>query len=104
MHGRVLSAMGKAVEGAKAVIVFATSDYQKSRNCSLEADYIYELRRPVLPIKLEAGFRARDWLGILLGSSLYVRLLPEDLSGPSFEQKLDEILHRLGPMIGREFK
>ena len=36
-----------------------------------EAEYTYQLRKPFIPLRLEAGYKADGWLGIMVGTKLW---------------------------------
>lgn len=37
----------------------------------LEAEYAFKLRKPIIPLKMERNYEAREWLGLILGSKLF---------------------------------
>ncbi len=61
MHGSTLDSMAKAVEEASCIIICMTKAYKESKNCELEAKYIQQLRKPIVPLLLEKNFKPNGW-------------------------------------------
>ena len=36
-----------------------------------EAEYAFTLKKPMIPLKMERNYQAREWLGFILGSKLF---------------------------------
>ncbi len=73
MSGSTLEAMALAVEGAVAVIVIVSPAYKRSAACRTEAEYAYQLKKPIVPVKNQP-YSADGWLGALLGTKLYFQV------------------------------
>ena len=59
---------------------------------ALEAEYMYRLRKDIIPLVLEPGYVPDGWLGILIGTKLFF-----DLSQPaSFDVELDRVIQEIG--------
>jgi len=71
MKGDVIEAMAEAVEGAAVVVSIMTSAYKQSPNCQSELKYTNKLRKPIVPVVAEPGYRPDGWLGLILGDRLY---------------------------------
>ena len=78
MHGSTLECMAHAVEQAMCVIVCMTEKYKQSPNCQSEAEYAYRLKKPLVPILFQAKYRPDGWLGMLLGTRLYIDFTKHD--------------------------
>ncbi|ESP03408.1 hypothetical protein LOTGIDRAFT_171498 [Lottia gigantea] len=88
MEGSTLQAMANAIEGAKVVICCMSQKYKDSPNCRAEAEYAFQLRRPIIPLIMERGYRPDGWLGFILGAKLFY-----DFSGKySFESRMDGLI------------
>ncbi|KAK6167536.1 hypothetical protein SNE40_021537 [Patella caerulea] len=88
MEGSTLQAMASAIEGAEAVIICMSQKYKDSPNCRAEAEYAFQLRRPIIPLIMERGYRPDGWLGFILGAKLFY-----DFSGKySFETRIDGLM------------
>jgi len=57
-----------------------------------EAEYMYRLRKDIIPLVLEPGYVPDGWLGILIGTKLFF-----DLSRPAtFDAELERLIQELG--------
>lgn len=72
MHGNSVKAMANAIEASKCIILCMSTNYQRSNACHHEADYAYVLNRHIVPLVVQPGYKARDWLGFIIGSRIYV--------------------------------
>ncbi|XP_068693610.1 uncharacterized protein [Montipora foliosa] len=70
MRGSTLDSMAKAVEDASVVLICASQKYKDSSNCRSEADYVYELKKDIIPLMMQRNYKADGWLGFLLGTKL----------------------------------
>jgi hypothetical protein len=87
IHGSSMDSMAKAVEESYCVLICVTEKYRQSPNCQAEAQYAFKLRKPIIPLILEAGFEdSRGWLGILIGDKIFINFA---------KKKYDECLARL---------
>lgn len=59
--GDAIKAMAFAIKHASCVLMCITEKYYESSNCRLEADYIYKLKKPFLPILMQKGYKPEDW-------------------------------------------
>ena len=66
----VNGAMFETVEGAAVVCYGISQAYKESTNCRLEAQYAFQQQVDMVPLMLEDGYRAKGWLGMLLGVRL----------------------------------
>ena len=57
-----------------------------------EAEYMYRLRKDIIPLVLEPGYVPDGWLGMLIGTKLFF-----DLSRPAtFDVELDRLIQEIG--------
>ena len=70
MAGDTVETMATAVENSSAVIMCASQAYKESHNCRLEAMYANQLKKPIIPLKMEE-YKPDGWLGLLMGVKLY---------------------------------
>jgi len=95
MTGAVNDAMSRAVEGAAVLVVGMSSSYQMSANCRLELEYAHQLNKPFVPLLMESEWKASGWLGLILGSKLYI-----DLTQPAaLDTKRNEILKEISGIV-----
>ena len=90
MAGSTLEAMAMAVEEAFCVVTVISSGYKDSAACRTEAEYAYQLRKPIIPVKNE-DYTATGWLGAVTGTKLWFSFAGE-LSRPAFKAKTSELL------------
>ena len=72
MGGSTLEAMAKAVEDAAVVLVCVSQRYKESPNCRSEGEYAYQLNKDIIPLMMQRNYKADGWLGILVGSKLWI--------------------------------
>ena len=72
IHGSSLESMARAVEDAECVLVCMTEKYKQSPNCRAEAEYAFNLKKPIVPLIMQASYRPDGWLGIILGSKIFI--------------------------------
>lgn len=63
----VLEKMAEAIEDSEVVIVGISSAYKDSQACRTEANYAYTLKKNIVFVQAEDGYRPKGWLGALLG-------------------------------------
>lgn len=90
MHGSTLDCMAHAVEQSCVIIMCMTEKYKQSPNCQSEAEYAYRLKKPFVPILLQAKFKPDGWLGMLLGTKLYVDFTKSDFDS-NYKKLVKEI-------------
>ena len=72
MGGSTLEAMAKAVENAAVILVCVSERYKESPNCRSEAEYAYQLKKDIIPLKMQRNYTADGWLGMLVGTKLWI--------------------------------
>ncbi|XP_015780019.1 PREDICTED: uncharacterized protein LOC107357901 [Acropora digitifera] len=72
MTGDTLETMARAVEKSSLVLIAMSRGYQSSPNCRSEAEYAYTRRKQIIPLMMEENYKPDGWLGIILGSKLYM--------------------------------
>lgn len=81
-----------AVEKAGAVIYCISEDYKNSKSCHDTANYAHTQKKAMLPVMVQEGYAANDWLGFLLGSKLWYGIFPSTLKDKAaFEMQMDAI-------------
>ena len=71
IHGNFLTWMDWAVSNSHVVIILASRKYNESMNCEREACRAAELRKKIVPVRLEADFMAEKWLASTIAGLLY---------------------------------
>ncbi|KAL4217626.1 hypothetical protein ACF0H5_022368 [Mactra antiquata] len=88
MGGSTLESMANAVEDADIVLMCMSSKYKTSLPCRAEAEYAYQTKKTIIPLKMEKGYYPDGWLGFILGTKLFF-----EFSGKyPFEKKMEELL------------
>ncbi|KAI3383866.1 hypothetical protein SNEBB_006409 [Seison nebaliae] len=72
MTDNSIQAMAEAVENCSIFLMCFTEAYKCSDNCRAEAEYARECHKPIIPLLMQAKYKADGWLGFLLGSKIYV--------------------------------
>ena len=72
MTNNTLEAMASGLEQAKLVLICYSEHYKHSNMCRTEAEYVFELGKPFIPINMEYKYKPTGWLGIIIGARLYV--------------------------------
>ncbi|RMZ93632.1 hypothetical protein BpHYR1_018601, partial [Brachionus plicatilis] len=57
IHGSSLEAMAKAVENSKCVLMCMTEKYKQSTNCRAEAEYAFQLNKPIIPLIMQKNYK-----------------------------------------------
>ncbi|KAK6192097.1 hypothetical protein SNE40_003636 [Patella caerulea] len=96
MEGSTLQAMADAVEKACVVLVCMSERYKESSNCRTEAEYAFTLKKPIIPLMMQRGYKPNGWLGMILGAKLFV-----DFSG---KYSFDDSFKNLSRQLGRDGK
>lgn len=58
------------VEDTSVVLICLSAKYKESASCKSEAEHSNKILKPIIPLKLQAGFIPDGWLKILIGSKL----------------------------------
>ncbi|XP_076083083.1 uncharacterized protein LOC143054087 isoform X1 [Mytilus galloprovincialis] len=100
MQGSTLQAMAKAVEQADIVLVCYSFKYKNSDNCRAEAEYAFQLKKKIIPLKMEMNYKADGWLGFIIGAKLFY-----DFSGKyPVEKKTNELIREILESLNRSTK
>jgi hypothetical protein len=94
MSATYVKDMVNAVARSKCVIMCTSNGYCKSRNCTTEANVVYEHNKPYIVLNMEAGFypgRAEGVVGALAAGRLYIDFSADD----KFDAGLTMILKQL---------
>ena len=78
--GSSLESMAKAIEESHCVLMCMTEKYKESANCRLEAEYSVKLNKPIIPLIMEKGYQPDGWLGIILGSKIFIDFLKYEIT------------------------
>lgn len=94
MVGSTIESMAKAVEEAAVLVVCMSASYKESKNCQKEVEYAERLHKPIIPIRVETGYRPDGWLGLASGSKMVIDF--SAFSDPeTFTIKFEQLLKEL---------
>ena len=97
MQGSTVEVMSAAVEDCAVMCYGISQAYKESTNCRMEAQYAFQQQKDMVPLMLEEGYRAKGWLGMILGVRLYYKFCGLVLASESaFQAKVDELCRELG--------
>ncbi|CAF2494904.1 unnamed protein product [Rotaria sp. Silwood2] len=72
MHGNILDAMSEAIESSTIFLMCLTERYKDSPSCRSECEYAYQRKKTIIPLLLQANYKPDGWLGLIVGSKLYI--------------------------------
>ncbi|CAF4830234.1 unnamed protein product [Rotaria sp. Silwood1] len=72
MHGSTIEAMANAVESAQFILMCMSETYKRSANCQSEAEYAFNRKKHIVPIKMKKDYVPDGWLGFILGTRMYI--------------------------------
>lgn len=72
IRGSSLESMAFAIESSRCVLMCMTENYKLSANCRAEAEYAFQLNKPIVPLIMQSKYKPDGWLGIILGSKIYI--------------------------------
>ncbi|KAJ8307350.1 hypothetical protein KUTeg_015434 [Tegillarca granosa] len=91
MEGSTVQAMAHAVENSEIILICFSDKYKNSDNCRAEAEYAFQLKKKIIPLRMEKGYKPDGWLGFIIGSKLY-----HDFGGGhTFESRMEGLLKEL---------
>ena len=61
IHGSSLEAMALAVENSSVILICMTEKYKQSSNCRAEAEYAFQLNKPIVPLIMQAKYKPDGW-------------------------------------------
>ena len=97
MQGSTVEAMSAAVEDCAVMCYGISQAYKESTNCRMEAQYAHQQEKDMVPLMMEDGYRAKGWLGMILGMRLWYGFYGATLeSVDAFEDKVNELCRELG--------
>lgn len=58
--------------------------YKRSANCKCEAEYAFNRKKHIVPLKMKKDYVADGWLGFILGTRMYI-----DFGSFEFEKAIE---------------
>ncbi|CAF3436539.1 unnamed protein product [Rotaria socialis] len=96
MHGNILDAMSDAIESSTIFLMCLTEKYKDSPSCRLECEYAYQRKKHIIPLLLQANYKPDGWLGIILGSKLYINYAKKPFEA-AYSETLGELQATMNP-------
>jgi hypothetical protein len=78
LHGVMMEAMAQAIEQSRYVLICMSDNYYLSPYCQAEAQYAFEKRRQLIPLRVQSGYKAEGWLAFIISGRLYVDFMKMD--------------------------
>ncbi|XP_076811849.1 uncharacterized protein LOC143458856 isoform X1 [Clavelina lepadiformis] len=97
MKGDMYEMMGRAVNNAHVVLMFTSSNYERSANCQSEANYAKDLKKKIIPIRVQKEYEPNPKIGMMTAGLLYY-----NFSKGSFDDNFKELLHEIESIPGIE--
>ncbi|CAD5118691.1 DgyrCDS7375 [Dimorphilus gyrociliatus] len=95
MTGSTLEKMAEGIEESGLIVVALSESYKMSPSCRAEAEYMFKLQKPFVPIMTQRGYKPDGWLGILMGSKFYI-----NFDGKfSFSKALEKLLREINRIL-----
>ena len=95
MQADIYDSMAAGVAGAACVIALLSQSYQDSANCKLEFCFARDSKIPIIPVIMQAEWKATGWLGLLTSSALWTPL-HDPASFSSDVDSLIEMIYQAG--------
>lgn len=67
------------------------------RFLSVEAEYAFEMRKPMLPIQVQAGYRPDGWLGFICGTKYRYSLVRHD----KYEDEMAALMGKIADLTSQ---
>jgi hypothetical protein len=61
ISGSSLESMSNAIENSFCVLMCMTEKYKQSSNCRAEAEYAFQLNKPIVPLIMQANYKPDGW-------------------------------------------
>ncbi|CAF1410282.1 unnamed protein product [Rotaria magnacalcarata] len=90
MFGSLTERMSEAIEHSRIILVCYSNAYKESANCQSECTYANDLKRVIIPLRMESNYRPNGWLKVIVGDRLYVDFVKYD-----FETAFGDLIKQL---------
>ncbi|CAF3480392.1 unnamed protein product [Rotaria sp. Silwood1] len=72
MHGAMMQVMADAIKHSRCILICMSESYFMSPYCQSEAQFAFEKRRILIPLRVQSGYKADGWLAFLTSGRIYV--------------------------------
>jgi hypothetical protein len=91
MNTNIYDSMAEGVQNACCVVCFMAGAYEASENCRLELQFAKQTGVPIVPVLIEASYKATGWLGIVTAGALWVPLFDAATVDAGLDQLVQQI-------------
>ncbi|KAJ3118582.1 hypothetical protein HK098_005901, partial [Nowakowskiella sp. JEL0407] len=89
MSANVYDTMHQAVSSSTVIVPCLSPGYVGSDNCKRELSYAAELKKRIVPIRLQDG--SFEWAQLITAGQLYIQIDLSIISNADFEAKMDDL-------------
>ena len=89
MYGNMNIRMKQAINHSKIMLLFITKKYEDSHNCQKEFNYADQLKKKIIPVKLEV-YEPESELALIITNKLYHTFF--DKNGKELEEGKEKLL------------
>ncbi|CAF2712747.1 unnamed protein product [Rotaria sp. Silwood2] len=82
MTGSLCRSMAQIIEKSSVILMCMSETYKKSENCRNEAEYAWDRKKTIIPLKM-AQVELDDWLGFIAVDKMYI-----DFGRSNFEKSI----------------
>ena len=75
-----------AVDHSEFILMCMSETYRRSANCQSEAEYAFNSKKHIVPIKMKNGYKPDGWLGFILGTRMFI-----DFGKYEFEKAIEMV-------------
>jgi hypothetical protein len=61
ISGSSLESMARAIEQSFCILMCMTEKYKQSANCRAEAEYAFNLNKPIIPLVMQKDYKPDGW-------------------------------------------
>ena len=98
MKGSIEEAMDVAVRGAAVVLVCFSQSYKDSQQCQSEALIARQLKKIIVPVRVQSGYDYDGWLRTVLIGLLYYDITQSQGALDELVKQLKKSLEKMGPL------
>ena len=98
MSGSIEEAMDEAVRNAAIVLVCFSQQYKDSAQCQSEALIARQLKKIIVPVRVQSGYEYDGWLRTVLIGLLYYDITQSQGTLDKLVKLLKKSLEKLGPL------
>ncbi|KAJ3086901.1 hypothetical protein HK102_012218 [Quaeritorhiza haematococci] len=98
MKSNIYESMVEGITKSRVICPFLSIKYDQSQNCRREIQYSADLRKPLVPVRLDNG--PFGVTGLVTAGCLYVSLVAVQVESDKWNKKLEELYDRIRNALG----